>query len=123
MERSEEVVWPVAGGVLAVFVLAVVLKSAPWFWGWAAVATAVGTFAAARVPVLAGAGLGVVGWLFVTAFDVRGNGALGFSGTADAWRLAVLVAVGATAALAPRVDRPRAAGLPGSSTKENRNDE
>lgn len=98
MERLEEAAWPMAGGVLTVFVLAVVLKSAPWPWGYAAVAAAVAAFAA-RVPLLAGAGLGVAGWAFVTGFDVRGSGNLGFSGSADAWRLAALAAVGLGAAL------------------------
>ncbi|WP_051469005.1 hypothetical protein [Actinomadura oligospora] len=98
MERLEEAAWPMAGGVLTVFVLAVVLKSAPWPWGYAAVAAAVVAFAA-RVPFPAAAGLGVVGWAFVTGFDVRGSGDLGVSGSADAWRLAALVAVGLAAAL------------------------
>ncbi|MEV5572758.1 hypothetical protein AB0L06_22155 [Spirillospora sp. NPDC052269] len=97
MERLEEAAWPMAGGVLTVFVLAVVLKSAPWPWGYAAVAAAVGAFAA-RVPLPAAAGLGVAGWAFATGFDVRGSGDLGVSGSADAWRLAALVAVGLAAA-------------------------
>ncbi|MFC5181495.1 hypothetical protein [Actinomadura harenae] len=98
MERLEQAAWPMAGGVLTVFVLAVVLKSAPWPWGYAAVAVAVGTFAA-RVPLLAAAGLGVAGWAFATGFDVRGSGDLGVSGSADAWRLAGLLAVGLAATL------------------------
>ncbi|MCP2335851.1 hypothetical protein [Actinomadura rupiterrae] len=116
MERFEEVAWPAAGGVLAAFVLAVVLKSAPWPWGFAAVAAAVGAFAA-RLPLPAAAGLGVVGWAFVTGFDVRGSGDLGVSGPADAWRLAALAAAGATAALAAALVAPR------SSMKETDNDE
>ncbi|RFU37459.1 hypothetical protein DZF91_32790 [Actinomadura logoneensis] len=59
MERPEEAAWPMACGVLTVFVLAVVLKSAPWPWGYAAVAAAVGAgLAADASPAPCGCGSG-----------------------------------------------------------------
>ncbi|MEV0667425.1 hypothetical protein ACIBI3_37645 [Actinomadura luteofluorescens] len=96
MERLESVAWPLAGGVLCAFVIAVVLRDASWPVGFAAVGASVAGWSFAATPA-AGAVLGLVAWAFVTGFDVAGSGDLVVSGPPDAARAVALLGAGALA--------------------------
>ncbi|WP_329091973.1 hypothetical protein OG979_00670 [Actinomadura citrea] len=96
MERLESVAWPLAGGVLCAFVVAVLLKDASWPVGFVFAGVSVAGWSLAATPA-AGAALGLAAWAFVTGFDVVGSGDLVVSGPSDAARAAVLLGVGALA--------------------------
>ncbi|WP_329602776.1 hypothetical protein [Actinomadura soli] len=106
MDRLESAAWQLAGGALCAFVLAVVLRDAGWRVGCAVVAVSVAAWSLAAPPV-AGAALGLAGWLLVTGFDVGKDGGLTFSGTPDLIRLGLLVGAGLAASLAGRWPGPR----------------
>lgn len=99
MQRLESAAWPLAGGVLCAFVLAVVLKDAAWQVAFAAVAASVAGWALPASPEV-GAVLGLTAWTFVTGFDVGKTGDLSFTGTDDVVRAAVLVVLGVVAGAA-----------------------
>lgn len=101
MDRLESAAWPLAGGVLCAFVLAVVCKDAGWQVGFAFVTAAVVVWSALASPP-AGAVAGAAGWAFVTAFDVGKAGGLAVTGTGDGVRAAVLVGAGIAAGAAGR---------------------
>ncbi|MGI5202323.1 hypothetical protein ACQEU6_12215 [Spirillospora sp. CA-108201] len=96
MERLESVAWPLAGGVLCAFVVAVVLRDVSWPVGFVVAGVCVVGWSLAA-SLIAGALLGLAAWAFVTGFDVVGSGDLVVSGPPDAARAAVLVGVGALA--------------------------
>ncbi|WP_131736278.1 hypothetical protein [Actinomadura roseirufa] len=100
MDRLESAAWPLAAGVLCVFVLAVVLKDAAWQVGFAAVAASVAGAALAASPAV-GAAVGLAGWAFVTGFDVGKAGELSFTAD-DLLRAAVLVLLGGVGGVAGR---------------------
>ncbi|WP_067460019.1 hypothetical protein [Actinomadura macra] len=101
MDRLESAAWPLAGGVFCALLLAVVLKDAAWQVGCAAVVVSVAGWALSASPGV-GAVLGLVGWSFVTGFDVGKTGGLEFTGTGDLVRAGVLVGVGLVAGAAGR---------------------
>ena len=96
MERLESEAWPLAGGALCAFVIAVVLRDASWPVGFVFVGASVAGWSLAATPA-AGAALGLAAWAFVTGFDVVGSGDLVLSGPPDAARAAALVGLGALA--------------------------
>ena len=101
MDRLESAVWPLAGGSLCAFFLAVVLKDVDWRIACAAVAVSVACWAL-RAPMAAAAALGLIGWLFVTGFDVAKNGNLTVGGASGLIALAALVGAGLAANLGGR---------------------
>jgi hypothetical protein len=104
MTRLESVAWTLAGGSMTVLVLSAVLKDQPWMTAFLAIAAAVALWAR-RAPLVAGMSLGVIGWFFVTGFDVNSEGNLWFAGWVDVVRLAVLVGVAPVAVLVGRLLR------------------
>ncbi|TYB42272.1 hypothetical protein [Actinomadura chibensis] len=122
MDRLESAAWQLAGGSLSAFVLAVVLKAADWRVGCAVVLVSVAAWSRAAPPV-AGAALGLIGWLLVTGFDVVEDGGLTIGGMPDLARLGVLVGVGLAASLvggrpiARRAHDPDAFPLPRRSER------
>lgn len=99
MERLEAAAWPLGGGVLCAFVIAVVLKDAPWPVGFAVTGMSVAGWSLAAPP-FAGALLGTAAWALVTGFDVVGSGDLAVNGPSDAVRAVVLIGAGAAAGAA-----------------------
>lgn len=120
MDRLESAAWPLAGGVLCAFVLAVVCKDAGWQVGFGFVTAAVIVWSA-LAPLTAGAIAGAAGWAFVTAFDVGKAGELAVTGTGDAVRAAVLVGAGiAAAAAGRRAARVSRAAREGRAARDSR---
>ena len=101
MDRLESAVWPVAGGALCAFFLAVVLKDVDWRIACAAVAVSVACWAL-RAPMAAAAALAVIGWLFVTGFDIAKDGDLTVGGASGLIALGALVGAGLAANLGGR---------------------
>ncbi|WP_433136925.1 hypothetical protein ACQPZ8_33010 [Actinomadura nitritigenes] len=101
MDRLESAVWPLAGGALCAFFLAVVLKDVDWRIDCAAAAVSVACWAL-RAPMAAAAALGVIGWLFVTGFDIAKNGDLTVGGASGLIALGALVGAGLAASLGGR---------------------
>jgi hypothetical protein len=97
MTRLESSAWSLAGGCASVFVLAVVLGGLPWQAGFAAIAGAVVGWAWLS-PMIAAAGIGGVGWLCVTGFDVQRLGDIKITGRDDVLRAVALVLAGVLAA-------------------------
>lgn len=112
MDRLESAAWQLAGGASCAFVLAVVLKDADGWAGYAIVAVSVAGWSLAAPPVAAAA-LGLAGWLFVTGFDIGEDGALTLSGTPDLIRLGGLVGAGLAASLIGRWPAARSGRGPG----------
>jgi hypothetical protein len=108
VERLESAAWPLAGGVLCAFVIAVVLKGAPWPAAFAVAVASVAAWSPAMPPV-GGALLGLAAWAFVTGFDVVGSGDLVVGGPGDAARAAVLIGVGVAGGVAGALARRRRA--------------
>ncbi|MDL4774979.1 MULTISPECIES: hypothetical protein [Thermomonosporaceae] len=102
MGRLESAAWPLAGGVLCVFILAIVLKTAAWPVGFALVAASVAGWSLLAPPA-AGAAVGVAGWAFVTGFDVNKTGELTLAGGGDLARVGLLVGLGLVAGAAGRL--------------------
>jgi hypothetical protein len=102
MTRLESAAWTLASGSVTVFALSAVLRGQPWLSAFLAIAVVV-TLWARRAPLVAGMALGVVGWLFLTGFDVNSLGNLWLSGMGDVVRLLVLIAVAPAVALAGRL--------------------
>lgn len=117
MDRLESAAWQLAGGASCAFVLAVVLKAADWRVGCAVVAASVAAWSLAAPPV-AGAALGLVGWLLATGFDVVKDGGLTLGGTADLIRLGAMVGAGLAASLVGRRLVPRGDPGPGDRRAE-----
>ncbi|MBO2453957.1 hypothetical protein J4573_43190 [Actinomadura barringtoniae] len=102
MDRWEQSAWPLAGGALCAFVLAVVLKDAAWQFAFAAVAVSVVGWALCA-PVAAGGALGAVAWAVTTGFDVSKTGELAVPGLDDLARAGLLVGLGLAAGVAGKV--------------------
>ncbi|WP_433475075.1 hypothetical protein ACQPZP_41480 [Spirillospora sp. CA-142024] len=108
-DRLESAAWSLTGGALCAFLLSVVLKDADWRIGLTAVAVSVAGWALLSSP-LVGAVLGLIGWLFVTGFDIAKDGDLAFSGMADLVRGGALIGAGlAAGAIGRLVTAARAA--------------
>lgn len=101
MDRLESAAWPLAGGALCAFFIAVVLKDVDWRVACAAVAVSVACWAL-RAPMAAAAALGVIGWLFVTGFDIAKDGDLTVGGASGLTALGALVGAGLAASLGGR---------------------
>ncbi|MEW2357089.1 hypothetical protein [Spirillospora sp. NPDC029432] len=101
MRHLETVAFPLAAGTACSFLLAVVLKEAPWQAGFTAVTACAVLWSLLGTPLM-GAALGGIAWAFVTGFDVAGSGDLVLTGGADAARAALLVAAGLLAGAAGR---------------------
>jgi hypothetical protein len=88
-----------AGGALTLVVVALgagtLPASAPW-WRFAALAAAVGGFAAVTLDEVALAGVVLVGWLIANGFQENRLGELSWHGSPDLWRVMVLVVSGAS---------------------------
>jgi len=102
MDRWEQSAWPLAGGALCAFVLAVVLKDAAWQVAFAAVAVSIAGWALCA-PVVAGGALGAIGWAVTTGFDVSKTGELAVPGLDDLARAGLLVGLGLVAGVAGKV--------------------
>lgn len=99
MTRLEPAVWPLAGGGMCVFALAVVLNRLPWQAAFAAVAVTVLAWAW-RSRLIVGAAIGGIAWLCVTGFDVHRLGDIGIGRSGDVVRATALVFAGILAASA-----------------------
>lgn len=96
MDRLESAAWPLAGGVLCAFVVAVAFKDVAWPVGLVLAGASVACWSLTAPPVV-GVSLGLTAWTFVTGFDVVGSGVLAVGGPWDAARAVVLVGTGAAA--------------------------
>ena len=82
------------GIVIAAALLAAVIPSAHTGWRFTVVALAVGLFAALTLDQLALAGVAALGWLVVNGFLVDHLGELSWHGSADLYRMLLLVVAG-----------------------------
>ncbi|WP_433475083.1 hypothetical protein ACQPZP_41520 [Spirillospora sp. CA-142024] len=100
MERLESAAWPLAGGVLCAFVIAIALKDASWPAGLAVVTGSVVGWSLVSASPAVGAVIGVAAWAFVTGFDVDRTGDLVVTRPGDVGRILVLAGAGAAAGVA-----------------------
>ena len=84
-----------AAMVVAAALIAATIPAADAGWRFAVVALAVGLFAALTLDQLALAGVALLGWLVVNGFLVDRFGELSWHGSADLYRMLLLVVSGA----------------------------
>lgn len=84
-----------AVGLVAAAIIAAAIPSADAGWRFAVMAVAVGVFAAISIDQLALAGIVVLAFLISNGFLEDRLGQLAWHGSADLWRLLLLVIVGA----------------------------
>ena len=97
------------GMVIAAALLAALIPVAHTGWRFTVVALAVGLFAALTLDQLALAGVALLGWLVVNGFLVDHLGELSWHGSADLYRMLLLVVAGAFGLAAGEVYRQLAA--------------
>jgi MFS family permease len=98
-----------AAMVVAAALVAALLPAAQTGWRFAVVALAVGLFAALTLDQFALAGVALLGWLVTNGFLVDRLGELSWHGSADLYRILLLVVVGAVGLAVGEVCRQLAA--------------